>query len=117
MNDRHGHRGGDEVLKVFVTLVQKTLRPSDLAGRIGGEEFALILPDTSLEGATMVAERLRQLTESEVVAFAGTHIRFTASLGVAQYGSDGDTYESVIEAADSRMYRAKQAGRNQVIAR
>lgn len=117
INDRHGHRAGDEVLRAFVTLVKKTLRPSDLVGRIGGEEFALILPDTPLEGATMVAERLRQLTESEVVTFAGTHIRFTVSLGVAQYGPDGDTYESVIEAADSRMYRAKQAGRNQVTAR
>ena len=117
INDRHGHRAGDEVLRAFVTLVKKTLRPSDLVGRIGGEEFALFLPDTPLEGATMVAERLRQLTESEVVTFAGTHIRFTVSLGVAQYGPDGDTYESVIEAADSRMYRAKQAGRNQVTAR
>ena len=117
INDRHGHRAGDEVLKAFVTLVKKTLRPSDLVGRIGGEEFALILPDTPLEGATMVAERLRQLTESEVVMFAGAHIRFTVSLGVAQYGPDGDTYESVIETADSRMYRAKQAGRNQVTAR
>jgi two-component system cell cycle response regulator len=117
INDRHGHRAGDEVLRAFITLGKKTLRPRDLVGRIGGEEFALILPDTPLEGATMVAERLRQLTESEVVTFAGTHIRFTVSLGVAQYGPDGDTYESVIEAADSRMYRAKQAGRNQVTAR
>ncbi len=117
INDRYGHRAGDEVLRAFGALVKKVFRPSDLAGRIGGEEFALILPDTSLEGATMVAERLRQLTESEVVTFAETHIRFTVSIGVAQYGPDGDTYESVIEAADSRMYRAKLSGRNQVTAR
>jgi GGDEF domain-containing protein len=89
----------------------------DLVGRIGGEEFALILPDTSLGGATMLAERLRQLTENEVVTFVGTHIQFTVSLGVAQYGPDGDTYESVIDTADSRMYRAKQEGRNRVTAR
>lgn len=114
INDRHGHRAGDEVLRAFVTLAKKILRPSDLAGRIGGEEFVLILPDTSLEGAAMVAERLRQLIERVVVAFAGAHIQFTVSLGVAQYGRDGDTYESVIEAADIRMYGAKQAGRNQV---
>lgn len=117
INDQHGHRAGDEVLRAFVALAKKSLRLSDLLGRIGGEEFALILPDTSLEGATMVAERLRQLTESEVVTLAGIHIRFTVSIGVAQYGPDGDTYESVIEAADRRMYRAKQAGRNQVTAR
>ena len=117
INDRYGHRAGDEVLRAFGALIRSILRPSDLAGRIGGEEFAVVLPDTSLERATMVAERLRQLTESEVVTFAGTQIRFTLSLGVAQYGPDGDKYESVIEAADSRMYRAKQSGRNQVIAR
>lgn len=116
INDRHGHRAGDEVLRAFVSLVKKTLRPSDLVGRTGGEEFALILPDSPLEGAAMVAERLRQLCEKEVVTLAGTDIRFTVSLGVAQYGPDGNTYESVIEAADSRMYRAKQEGRNRVVA-
>ncbi|EWG99911.1 GGDEF domain-containing protein [Halomonas sp. BC04] len=114
INDDHGHRAGDEVLRVFVKLVKMTLRPSDLVGRIGGEEFALILPDTPLEGAAIIAERLRQLTEREVVTLSGAQIRFTVSLGVAQYGPDGVTYDSVVEAADSRMYRAKQAGRNQV---
>ena len=117
INDRHGHRAGDEVLKAFVALVKGTLRPSDLVGRIGGEEFAIILPDTPLEGAIIAAERLRLLIESEVVTFSEAHIRFTASLGVAQYSLDGDTYESVIETADSRMYRAKQEGRNRMIAR
>ncbi len=116
INDRHGHRAGDEALKAFAGLIKKILRPSDLAARIGGEEFALILPDTSLAAAARVAERLRLLTESEVVSVADAHVRFTASFGVAQYGIDGDSFESVIEAADSRMYRAKQAGRNQVIA-
>jgi len=117
INDRHGHRAGDETLRTFVDLVKRTLRPSDIVGRIGGEEFALILPDATIEGAAMAAERLRQLIENEVVTLAGTHLRFTVSLGVAQYGRDGDTYESVIETADSRMYRAKQLGRNRVIAR
>lgn len=115
INDRHGHRAGDEVLRAFVALVRKVMRPSDLIGRLGGEEFAMMLPDTTREGAAAVAERLRQRVEGEAVTIAGTHLRFTASLGVAQYGPDGDGYESVIEIADSRMYRAKQQGRNQVV--
>lgn len=114
VNDRYGHRAGDEVLKAFISLVNKTLRSIDLVGRIGGEEFALLLPDSSLESASLVAERLRQNTESEVVRCAGADIQFTVSLGVAQYGFDGDTYESIIEVADRRMYQAKEAGRNQV---
>lgn len=116
INDQHGHRGGDEVLKALVTLIKINLRPGDLVGRIGGEEFALILQDTTLEGAAMMAERIRQLAENADVMFADTHVRFTASFGVVQYGSDGDTYESLIEAADARMYCAKQNGRNRVAA-
>lgn len=116
INDRHGHKAGDEVLKAFAELVKRTLRPSDVVGRIGGEEFALILPDATREGATVAAERLCQLVEKEVVTLAGAPLRFTVSLGVAQYGPDGDTYESVIEAADRRLYRAKQLGRNRVVA-
>ena len=115
INDKHGHRAGDEVLRAFVSLAQKIIRPIDLIGRLGGEEFALMLPDTTLEGAAVMAERLRQRVEGEVVAIADTHLRFTASLGVAQYGPDGDEYESLIEVADNRMYRAKQQGRNQVV--
>lgn len=115
INDRHGHRAGDEVLRAFVALVRKVLRPSDLIGRLGGEEFAMMLPDTTREGAAAVAERLRQLIESEAVTIAEPPLRFTASLGVAQYGPDGDGYESVIEIADSRMYQAKRQGRNQVV--
>lgn len=114
INDRYGHRAGDEVLKAFVALVEKTLRPGDLLGRIGGEEFAIIMPDIPLAGAAIAAERLRQLTDSKIFTFAENDIRFTVSLGVAQCGPDGDTYQSVFEAADKRMYRAKQAGRNQV---
>lgn len=115
INDKHGHRAGDEVLKAFVALVRKSLRPSDMIGRLGGEEFALLLPDTTLENAAKMTERLRQDVENEVVRIGDTQVRFTVSIGVAQYGPDGDTYESVTEVADGRMYQAKWAGRNQVV--
>ncbi len=114
VNDNYGHKAGDEVLKAFVDLLKRTLRPIDLVGRIGGEEFSLVLLDTPLGGAAIVLERLRQLTENEVVTVAGSRIRFTISAGIAQYGPDGETYESLIEVADSRMYRAKKEGRNRV---
>lgn len=116
INDHHGHKAGDDVLRAFAELVKRTLRPSDVVGRIGGEEFALILPDATLKGAAIAAERLRQLVEKEILTLAGIRLRFTVSLGVAQYGADGETYESIIEVADRRMYRAKQLGRNRVVA-
>lgn len=116
INDSYGHSGGDEVLRKFIALVKKTLLTIDLTGRIGGEEFCIILPDTSLENAAIVAERLRNLTEMEVVTISGNDIKFTISIGIAEYGVDGTTYEAIINVADSRMYRAKQAGRNRVIA-
>lgn len=115
LNDRHGHGAGDEVLRAFVALVRGVMRQCDLIGRIGGEEFAMMLPDTTREGAAVVAERLRKRVETETVTVAGSQLRFTASLGVAQYGPDGNGYKSVIETADTRMYRAKQQGRNQVV--
>lgn len=115
INDRHGHRAGDELLRAFVALVRKLMRPSDLIGRLGGEEFAMMLPGTTREVAAAVAERLRQRIEGESVTIDGAQLRFTASLGVAQYGLDGDGYESVIDIADDRMYQAKQQGRNRVV--
>lgn len=115
INDQHGHTIGDTVLKEFVKLIQKTLRPTDVLGRIGGEEFALLLPNTSFENAVSMAEQLRQLVEDEVFVIEGTRIQLTVSLGIAQYGPDGETYESLFKAADHRMYSAKDLGRNQVI--
>ena len=115
INDKYGHSIGDTVLKEFVKLIQKTLRPTDVLGRIGGEEFALLLPNTSLENAISIAERLRQLVEDEELVIEATSIQLTISLGIAQYGPDGETHESLFKVADRRMYKAKDLGRNRVV--
>lgn len=115
INDQYGHHAGDQVLKAFVTFARKVMRQSDLIGRIGGEEFAMMLPSTDRKEAAMVAERLRQCLDDDCVSNDGYELRVTASFGVAQYGSDGDSYASVMDVADSRMYRAKEMGRNQVV--
>lgn len=116
INDRHGHSVGEKVLVAFAGLVKNILRPSDLLARTGGEEFAILLPETSLDEAVTLAERLRKLTATESFTFAGINTPFTLSIGVAQFGPDGDTYKSVTDVADQRMYRAKRTGRNRVIA-
>lgn len=116
INDRYGHQAGDEVLRVFVETVRKGLRPNDLIGRLGGEEFGVMLPDTTRAGAGRLAERLRHIVENQIVTINDAQVRLTASFGAAQLGLDGNTYESMIDAADGRMYRAKQDGRNMVVA-
>jgi diguanylate cyclase (GGDEF)-like protein len=115
INDRHGHQAGDEVLKAFVAIAGKALRTSDLIGRMGGEEFAVMLPDTARADAAALAERLRQVIEQASVDTGETRLHVTASLGVAQLGIDGDDFEGVLDAADTRMYQAKYAGRNKVV--
>ncbi len=95
----------------------ETLAATDiLTGAANRREFeARAAKEIAREGAAAMAERLRQQVESEVVTIAATQLRFTASLGVAQYGIDGDRYETVISMADNRMYQAKRQGRNQVV--
>ena len=114
INDQYGHQAGDEVLKFVVTSALPVLRPSDVLGRIGGEEFAILLPETSLQGAQVVAERLRQGFALGLIV----HDQFIAtslSIGVAQSGLDGDEPAVLLGTADKRLYCAKQAGRNRVV--
>ncbi|MGQ4277397.1 GGDEF domain-containing protein [Pseudidiomarina sp. E22-M8] len=115
INDQYGHSIGDEVIKTFAELVEKVLRPSDVFGRVGGEEFALVLPGTTSESAVVVAERIRANSEVKVVKTAEGIISFTVSIGVASFGVDGDNYKSLMITADDRMYSAKREGRNRVI--
>lgn len=115
VNDTHGHDVGDLVLKVITRTAAATLRDVDILGRIGGEEFAVGLPQTDLDGALLVAERLRQaIAQVEVPLAAGGAVRFTISLGVATYSETCNALEDLLKAADVALYRAKQNGRNRV---
>ncbi len=114
INDTYGHSGGDEVLRATARTLLRGLRPVDRLFRIGGEEFAVILPHTDLEGARDVAERLRRAIESMEVNVNETIISVTTSIGVTLIADDM-TQLSAMEAADSALYEAKKSGRNKVV--
>ncbi len=118
VNDRHGHVAGDEVLKEATRRISANIRDFDMVARYGGEEFVIVMPNTDLDIATSVAERLRQSLESKAFAAveAGTSITVTASLGIATTSDPMETAESLLKRADNAMYAAKRAGRNQVCA-
>jgi diguanylate cyclase (GGDEF)-like protein len=112
VNDRFGHADGDTVLKAFARLLREDARAADLPGRIGGEEFALMLPDTGAEQACKVAERLRK--RMAVLQPLESEHRFTVSIGVAVAGADEQTDDLLLR-ADRALYAAKEAGRDRVV--
>lgn len=112
INDRYGHQAGDEVLKAFVAAVKHDLRLGDLVARTGGEEFKILLPDTGLDEAVLIAERVRACVAAlEVVTGEGT-VCFSVSIGCAAFADDLRSTERV---ADECLYRAKDLGRNRVV--
>jgi len=114
INDTYGHGIGDLVLKEIATVCGRWLRACDYFGRIGGEEFVVLLPETGFDGAIEVAERLRADIETSEIDAGGRKICVTASLGVTAYrGQDGDV-GGLLHAADVAMYAAKKDGRNRV---
>jgi len=115
VNDRWGHPSGDIVLRAFGHLLRETVREIDLAGRWGGEEFAVIMPGTDVAGGAKLAERARAgLEKLEAQSTDGDAIRVTASFGVASF-ADGPSVEAIVAAADDALYRAKRAGKNRVV--
>jgi diguanylate cyclase (GGDEF)-like protein len=112
INDRFGHPAGDEVLILFATVVVNTLRISDLSGRIGGEEFAALLP-CSLEEAVIAAERVRRAFANSGIVIESGPVDTTVSIGVAG-GPAGTELEVLLAAADTALYQAKRSGRNRV---
>jgi len=114
LNDTYGHQGGDKVLIETAKTITSLLRLCDLFGRYGGEEFAIILPETDLAGALDVAERIRRQIDKTVINFHGDNIRVTTSVGVATINPKDKRYEDLIANADNALYEAKAAGRNKV---
>lgn len=115
VNDTYGHAIGDEALKRTVSVIQEALRTEDTLGRIGGEEFAVIFPQTDKAGAILVAERIRLSIESIVIPTPVKPLSFTMSIGVTENTDDDHNIEETLKRADFALYQAKKNGRNQVV--
>jgi diguanylate cyclase (GGDEF)-like protein len=109
VNDRFGHAAGDRALESVAAVIQESIRTIDIASRFGGEEFVVLLPETALSGAAVVAERI----QSGVVAGPAPH-PFTVSIGVAEWDSRAPSRETLLDRADMALYRAKRSGKNRV---
>lgn len=115
-NDTYGHDAGDTVLREFGGLLRQMFRASDVACRYGGEEFAIVLPDSPRENVLQRAEELRRRAAAVSVVHLGNTVgKITISIGVANYPSSGNTYEELLSAADRALYRAKSDGRDRVV--
>lgn len=116
VNDTYGHSAGDLVLKSVSSILIRQLRDTDIAGRLGGEEFIVILGETELEGAKIIAERMREEIEQETIKKDDKLIKVTTSIGVASYNErHKEQFNRLIEDADKALYQAKNDGRNRVI--
>lgn len=113
VNDAHGHAAGDAVLREVAARLEAAARAGDLAGRVGGEEFAVALPDADLAAAADVAERVRRRVADAPVAFPGGAVAVTISAGVAALAG-GEDAVALVARADARLYEAKRAGRDRV---
>jgi diguanylate cyclase (GGDEF)-like protein/PAS domain S-box-containing protein len=114
INDTHGHQTGDAVLKALSALVRAALRDTDIFGRLGGEEFAAVLPETDLAGGVLVADRLRRELSALTVRLREVAVRFTVSIGVSETRKTDKAIEETVNRADEALYKAKRMGRNRV---
>lgn len=114
INDRFGHPVGDEALRILAATGQRQMREADLFARLGGEEFAVLLPQTDPDAARVVAERLRQLIAEQPVVAGGELVHFTVSIGLAHLESSTTSLDNLLRQADAALYQAKQNGRNRV---
>ncbi|MFS2161459.1 diguanylate cyclase [Pseudomonas sp. Pseusp122] len=114
VNDTYGHQMGDKVIQRVAEVTRQLARTADIAGRYGGEEFVVLLPDTDKDGGRIFAERLRQAIEAQEMSHEGQVIRCTISLGVADLSQPTADYKTLIEWADQALYSSKKNGRNRV---
>lgn len=114
-NDNYGHNAGDKVLRVLSSMLISEFRTIDLVGRLGGEEFALVFPETDLRGALIACNRLHASIQSALIPLEDEEIRFTVSMGVAASSERTPDGPTLLKRADELLYRAKQAGRNRVV--
>jgi diguanylate cyclase (GGDEF)-like protein len=114
INDQHGHPAGDEVLRSVARVLHTSKRATDAVGRLGGEEFALLLPETSQAAARVVADRIREDLQAAAIPTAGGVLSVTFSAGVVEVTPDDAAFDDVLRRADQALYRAKERGRNRV---
>jgi diguanylate cyclase (GGDEF)-like protein len=115
INDTFGHPTGDHVLRIFADLLMRALRPADIAGRIGGEEFAVALPGCNVEAALAIARRVRSTFQDGARFVNGQRVGATLCVGVATAPEHGCNLADIIASADAALYRAKDLGRNRVM--
>ena len=113
-NDQYGHLTGDQILREIGFLIKENIREIDIAGRYGGEEFCVILPDTDRQGAYYAAERIRRAAEKKTVKAYDASVKVTVSVGTTTFPADGKEMEELIDKADWALYRCKKSGRNAV---
>jgi diguanylate cyclase (GGDEF)-like protein len=118
LNDAYGHPAGDSVLRTMGSILRNSFRESDTAGRYGGEEFMVILPETGMDGARQKLEFLRKLVASTpfVLSPGSAPVHVTISVGLASFPQDGKSTGDLFASADERMFQAKREGRNRVVA-
>lgn len=115
VNDTYGHLAGDEVIKFTADITRSSLRQSDRPGRYGGEEFGIILPETDVEGARTICERIRESIANSTVETSAAPIRYTVSIGIAPLTDEPENYMQWLQRADEALYAAKAGGRNRVV--
>ena len=116
INDKYGHHAGDLALKAFTDVCRQEIRESDILGRLGGEEFGVMLPETTIQHARILAECIRKATSALEIKLDDQAVRIAVSIGLVELSTEGATLDAAMRSADLAMYQAKAGGRNQVVA-